>query len=211
MKILLADDQALFCDSLKFLLEQEKTIEVVGCVNNGREAFESCKKTEPDLVLMDIMMPECDGVEGTRLIKTNYPKIKVLILTTFNDQPNLAAALANGADGYILKEISAQDLLFAVKNTAHGFGVIHKKLYGNIVSQFQVNGSTPKISESIALSKRELQIIRLVTEGKENREIAKSLYLGEGRIKNIITGILKKLQVKDRTQLAVYAVKNNLV
>lgn len=211
-RILIADDQALFCDTLKFLLEQDQNIEVVGCVNNGRAAFEFCREMEPDIVLMDIRMAECDGVEGTRLIKTKYPKIKVIILTTFDDQPTLAGALSNGADGYILKEISAADLLLAIKNTAQGFGIIHKKMYGNIVTQFQVNRSIrPSSAGEVTLSNREIQIIRLVTEGKENREIAKSLYLGEGRVKNILTGILKKLQVKDRTQLAVYAIKNNLV
>ncbi|HEX3046256.1 MAG TPA: response regulator transcription factor [Bacillota bacterium] len=213
IKILIADDQTLFCDSLKFLIEQEEDMQVVGCAADGREAYEFCAKLCPDIVLMDIVMPGCDGVEGTRLIKTEYDSIKVIILTTFSDQQNVTAALANGADGYILKEISSEDLILAIKNVAQGFGIIHKKTYNAIVNQFHSGGlleSNP-INMDAVLSERELQVIRYIASGKDSQEIAELLYIGVGRVKNIVTGILKKLQVKDRAQLVIYAIKKNLI
>jgi DNA-binding NarL/FixJ family response regulator len=162
---------------------------------------------------MDLVMPECDGVEGTRLIKTANKSIKVIILTTFNLQQKITAALANGADGYILKDISAEDLMQAIKNAANGFGIIHKKTYNSIVNQFQsaaVPVNPPSTSE-VVLSEREIEIIRYIAYGKNNQEIGQLLYLGAGRIKNIVTGIQKKLNVKDRAQLVMYAIKNNLI
>jgi DNA-binding NarL/FixJ family response regulator len=214
IKILIADDQSLFCNSIKFLIEQEKDMEVVGCAINGREAFELCPKLKPDIVLMDILMPGYDGVEGTRLIKSEYDSIKVIILTTFGDQQNVAAALSNGADGYILKEISPEDLILAIRNVAQGFGIIHKKTYDTIVSQFHSSSlpvNPPPLSIEVALTERELQVIRYIANGKDNQEIAQLLYIGVGRVKNIVTGILKKLQIKDRAQLVVFAIKNNLI
>ncbi|HEX3045355.1 MAG TPA: response regulator transcription factor [Bacillota bacterium] len=213
LKILLAEDQVLLRESLKVLLEQEDDLQVVGCASNGREAFELCESLAPDIVLMDILMPECDGVEGTRLIKAKYGSIKVLILTTFDNQENVYAALQSGADGYILKEISSKDLVLAIRNTAKGFGIIHKKTYDQIVNHFQSHTTESSTSGNpvVNLSERELQIIRWIVEGKSSREIADILYLGEGRVKNIITELLKKLNVKDRVQLVVYAIKNNLI
>ncbi|MCX7922218.1 MAG: response regulator transcription factor [Clostridia bacterium] len=218
IKVLIVDDQLILKESLKYIIEQDNDIEVVGCAENGKAALQMCDKFLPDVVLMDIMMPVCDGVEGTKLIKRKHSSIKVIILTTFSDDANISKALENGADGYILKEITPEELVMAIKNVAKGFGIIHKKTYNAIVRQLNSANNEPehiikeeKTKANIELTDREIVIIRSIVEGKSNREIAAELYLTEGRVKNIITEILAKLKLKDRIQLVVYAVKNNLV
>ncbi|MCX7708591.1 MAG: response regulator transcription factor [Clostridia bacterium] len=214
IKVVIADDQVILRESLKFIVEQDPEIEVVGCAGNGREALKQCDQLIPNIVLMDIMMPGCDGVEGTRLIKEKYSSIKVLILTTFNDDENISKALKNGADGYILKDIKPEELILAIKSVARGLGIIHKNAMSSVVKQFNSNqetGTQKDLNINVELTEREIGIIKLIVDGNNNKEIASELFLTEGSVKNIITGILAKLKLKDRTQLAVFAVKNNLV
>ncbi len=209
IRILLADDEVILRDSLKYILERDNDIQVIDSVGNGFEALESCKKALPDLILMDIMMPVCDGVEGTRLIKSLFPSVRIIILTTFKDEVYLLNALKYGANGYLLKDIRAEELLVAVKNSANTLGVIHNdalKLIANRISQY-ANSDALKAN----LTEREIEIIRQIVNGKSNREIASSLYLTEGSIKNSITVLLDRLKLNDRTQLAVFAVRNNIV
>lgn len=214
IKVVIADDQVILRESLKFIIEQDSDIQVAGCAGNGREALQLCDRLLPNIVLMDIMMPGCDGVEGTRLIKEQYNSIKVLILTTFNDDENIAKALKNGADGYVLKDIKPDELILAVKSVAKGMSIIHKTAMDSMVKQFNTGNVSRKSKEAtpaIDLTEREISIIKLIVDGNNNREIASGLFLTEGSVKNIITGILAKLNLKDRTQLAVFAVKSNLV
>lgn len=214
IKVVLVDDQVILRESLKFIIEQDSEIEVVGSAGDGREALKLCDRLLPNLVLMDIMMPGCDGVEGTRLIKEKYSSIKVIILTTFNDDDNISKALKNGADGYVLKDIKPDELILAIKSAAKGLGVIHKNAMTSVVRHFGTGNAVPGPKEpgpDLDLTPREASIIKLIVDGNNNKEIAAALYLTEGSVKNIITGILAKLKMKDRTQLAVYAVKNNLV
>lgn len=215
IKVVIADDQRLLSESLKSIIENDPDISVVDCVENGKEAFAVCGNTKVDLVLMDIRMPVCNGIEGTRLIKEAYQETKVLVLTTFEDDQSVYEALKSGADGYILKEITPQELIQAVKNTAKGFGIFSRSPFSSVVKQIntQDNDERPRDSTDLGveLKEREIEIIRMVAEGMNNKEIAAKLCLSLGRTKNIISEILSKLCLNDRNQLASFAYKNKLI
>ena len=213
IRVLITDDQPVIRDGLKFIIEQDKEIKVVGCANNGIETLELCGTLKPDVVLMDIVMPVCDGVEGTRLIKEKFQNIKVIILTTFSDDDNISQALKNGADGYVLKDIESDELILTIKSIAKGLRVMHENAYNFVLNKLNTNGDLNKEIglKDYGLTERENEIIRLIVFGKSNKEIASSLYLTEGSIRNMISSVLSKLKLKDRTQLAVFAVKNNII
>ncbi len=208
INVLITEDKRLIAEGFKFIIESDKEINVVGLALNGYEALELCKIHIPDLVLMDLKMPCCDGIKGTKLIKEFSANIKVLVLTTFDDDEMVSEALKNGADGYILKDINAEKLISTIKGTAKGLNVIDENVYQNIVNKFnQPDNQKPEY----ALTDREIRLIELVVYGKSNKEIAAELTITEGRVKNIITNILSKLGLSDRTSLAVYAVKNKYI
>lgn len=214
IRLLLADDEAILQDSLRLILEQDRDIEVTDCVENGFKALESCRLRKPDIVLMDIVMPVCDGVEGTRLIKSEFPDVKVIILTTFNDDENVTKALMNGADGYLLKLLKTNELISSIKNSVYNISTIHSHTLKTIINQIDTKNHAIGLADFKILNPltdREIDIINLVVDGKSNREIAATLYISEGSIKNSITTMLQKLKLKDRTQLAVFAIRNNIV
>ncbi len=213
IKVIIADDSVIVRSGLKDIIEQDNDIEVIGLASNGNEALELCEKSKPDLILMDIKMPECDGVEGTKLIKDKYSSVKVIIVTTFDDDSYVNDAFKNGADGYVLKDISDEDLIRTIKNAVNGFSTVPEKIFHNFIVK---NLTKFKESSSIGcpytgnLTMREKEIIKLIVDGKDNKEIAKNLYLVEGTVRNMVHTILSKLNLKDRTQLAVYAIKNDI-
>ncbi len=214
IKLIIADDMVIFRESLKFIMEQDEDISVLKCAGNGKEAWELCKELSPDLVLMDLAMPECDGVEGTKLIKSTDPSIKVLVLTTFNDDLNVSRALANGADGYVLKEVKPDELIMAVKAVYKGFKILQQSAFNMVMERINTKDSDRDASEGrikVVLTEREKAIISLIVDGKSNKEIADTLAFAEGSIKNYITAILNKFNLKDRTQLAIFVIKNNLI
>lgn len=218
IKVLIVDDQIILRESLKFIIEQDKDINVIGLAGNGKEAFSLCEQLNPDVVLMDIMMPKCDGVEGTRLIKSKYKEIKVIILTTFNDEGNVTRAIKNGADGYVLKDISPDQLILTVKSVFKGYSIMHQSTLNTFIDSKDKEKKNKKTSANIKkekvnvrLGKRELEILNLIVEGKNNKEIAETIFISEGTVKNTISHMLNKLNLKDRTQLAVFAVKNNIL
>ncbi|WP_270564355.1 response regulator transcription factor [Clostridium beijerinckii] len=213
IKIVLVDDQPEFSEALKYTLERSREVFVVGCALNGHEALELCKMHNPDVVLMDLQMPNCDGAQGTLLIKNYNSKIKVIILTTFNEDEGITMALKNGADSYVLKEIATIELVNVIKSVINGFGMINNEILTKISKMIpkQREKDYFKTIEHIDLDSRELDVIEYVVEGLSNSEIAEKLGYAEGTIKNIMSRILLKIGVKDRTQLAVYAIKNNLV
>ncbi|HOV26996.1 MAG TPA: response regulator transcription factor [Pseudobacteroides sp.] len=214
IKVLIIDDQAMLRQSLKFIIEQDPGIKVEATAGNGEDALKLCDQFKPDVVLMDIMMPVCDGIEGTRLIKSKYPNIKVIILTTFNNDENIKNALQNGAAGYLLKDADPEDLILAIKSVAKGMSIIHHDVFDNVVkkvSDSEPDKPTAQNNIAIHFTDRELEVIKLIVDGKSNKEIGQELFITEGTVKNIITGILDKAELKDRTQLAVYAIKNRIV
>jgi DNA-binding NarL/FixJ family response regulator len=214
VKVVVAEDQVMVREGIRHILERDPEIRVVGGAKNGREALRLCEENEPDLVLMDLMMPECDGIEGTRLIKEKFKAVKVIILTTFNDDEMIVKALNNGADGYMLKEINSEELIMTVKSAALGLSVIHRNTLGNVARQIDAGSRNLIIKKSRAdldVTGREIDIIRLLVDGKDNKVIASELFLSEGSVKNTISALLKRFGLKDRIQLAVFAVKNDIV
>jgi DNA-binding NarL/FixJ family response regulator len=212
IKILLAEDQKVLRESLKIILSQDPELDVIGSAANGIETLSIVEEKQPDIILMDIKMPVCDGIECTKLIKEKYPQIKIVILTTFDNNDNVEKALMYGADGYILKDVDPEEIIMVIKNTMKGLQVIHHNVYDKMLKQLHVNRLEPNGSSGdMDLDKREIEIIRMIVQGKSNKEIAASLFLSETRIKSLITKILKKFNVEDRTQLAVYTMKNNII
>lgn len=206
MKIIIADDDGLIRDSLKLLLSLEEDIEVIGTAKNGMEAFELCKSNKPHIVLMDIRMPVMDGVLGTKLIKENFHDVKVVLLTTFKDDEYIREAVLNGAEGYILKNQSSDSIIESLRTVYKGNTVFEKNVVNVITGMIKEEKS--KKPSDFNLSEREFEVLALIAEGLSNKEIAEKLFLGEGTVRNYITNILEKLNLRDRTQLAIFYLKN---
>jgi len=215
--VIIAEDQKLLRESFKNIIENNSDIKVIACATNGKEAYDLCKEYKPDVVLMDLSMPICSGTESTKLIKSEFPSVKVLILTASNDKSDVTDAISNGADGYILKDISTEELIQSIKSASLGLGIITKDILNPILLNITMQNKRSKKKNvnisgiNISLTERELKIVSLIVDGKDNKEIGAFLFIAEGTVKNIITEIISKLQLKDRTQLAVYAVRNGLV
>ena len=213
IKVLIADDIMILRQGLRAVLEQDEEISVVALAENGQEAFEKCKVFRPDVVMMDMRMPEYDGAFGIQAIKEECPQVKVLVLTTFDDEETIEKALSSGADGYILKEMEDAKVIASVKSVYSGMSVFGDGVYRVMKKKMESAGQATKqgaSGEESGLTARELDVIRLVAQGYDNKEIAAELYLAEGTVRNQISKILEKLELKDRTQLAVYAVKHGL-
>lgn len=215
IKVLIADDIKILRQGLQAVLRQDKEIEVVTLAENGKEAFEKCAVYQPDVVLMDMRMPDYDGAYGIRSIKDRYPGIKVLVLTTFDDEETIGKAVGSGADGYLLKEMSDDKLIASIKSVYDGISVFGSGVYQTMRNQLEEGKSRdprmfcPQKSE-LDFTEREFDIIKLVARGCDNKEIAAKLFLAEGTVRNQISRLLEKVDLKDRTQLAVYAVKHGL-
>lgn len=205
MKVIIADDDGLIRDSLKLILELEDDIEVVATAENGEEAINFCTQYSPDIVLMDIRMPILDGVLATKEIKNQQKNIKIIILTTFKDDEYIAEAIKNGAEGYILKNQNSDSIIESIRMVYNGNGVFQSDVLNSIMSMIKNNKKNPS---KVKLSEREFEVLALVGEGLTNREISQKLYLSEGTVRNYITALLQKLQLRDRTQLAIYYLKN---
>ncbi|MBS6955274.1 MAG: response regulator transcription factor [Enterocloster asparagiformis] len=208
IKVVIADDIQILRQGLKAILEQDEDIEVTGLAGDGLQAFLLCEEARPDVVLMDMRMPEYDGAYGIRRIKEELPGIKILVLTTFDDRETVEAALGSGADGYILKEMDDDAVIRSVKAVCAGVRVFGDSVFRSM-QEFTPARPEPRPG-AFSLTERERDIMRLVAQGMDNREIARTLYLAEGTVRNNLSRILEKLELKDRTQLAVFAVKNNL-
>lgn len=210
IRTIIVDDEKLIREGLKIILSTYEDIEVVGLYENGEEGFKGCKEYNPDIVLMDIRMPKCDGVLGTRLIKETFKDIKVLILTTFNDKEYIHEAMKFGASGYLLKDSSYDVIYEGIKAAVKGNIVIHPEVASLILEdEVRKEDSTKCISE-YKLSEKEVNIIREIANGLSNKEIGEKLFLSEGTIKNNISSILSKLDLRDRTQIAIFAFKSGI-
>lgn len=210
MRIIIIDDQSIMLQGLSMIVSKDVDIEVVGLGSNGEEAVRLCQTHEVDVVLMDIRMPVMNGVEATKLIKEKHPKIKVLILTTFNDDEFIFGSLQNGASGYLLKDASPSEIIQGIRTVHEGGTLINPEVATKVVSRLS-DVKKIKLDERIeALTKRELDICHHLSEGLNNKEIGGFLYISEGTVKNNITRILDKLSLRDRTQLALFSVKNDL-
>ncbi|OPZ91378.1 MAG: Transcriptional regulatory protein DegU [Firmicutes bacterium ADurb.Bin419] len=207
IKVLIVDDQPVVRDGLKMILSLDSEIEVTATASNGGEALELCN-SGIDVVLMDIRMPVMDGVKTTKLIKDSFPKVKIIILTTFNDDQYIFEALKNGASSYLLKDVESEEIINTVKVIYSGGTVLHSNIAAKLVNKLsESQESTNSLQE---LTSREQEVAKLVSEGLSNREIAAKLFIAEGTVKNHITNILSKLNLNHRTKIALYVIENNL-
>lgn len=215
IKVIIADDIQILRQGLRAILSQDPEIFVAGLAADGKEALELCRKQQPDVVLMDMRMPHYDGSWGISRIKKQFPQIKILVLTTFDDQETVDAAIINGADGYILKEMEDDKVIQSVKAVCAGMRIFGDSVFEGMRRQMHSAKASKPQDEKLAaridsLTERERDIMRCVAQGMDNKEIAAELFLAEGTVRNHISRILEKLNLKDRTQLAVFTVKNRL-
>lgn len=208
IKVLIVDDQALLRDGLKTVLELEKDIKVLGTARNGNEAVELVGELSPHVVLLDIRMPEMDGVECTRLIKEKYPETKIIMLTTFNDEEYIIQALANGASGYLLKDIEIEKLVESVHDAVQGKMIIPNEVAAKLSSGLSRMTSVRKEesvqADGLDLSEREMEIARMLVQGFTNKQISAALYISEGTVRNYISNIYSKIGIGDRTQAVLF-------
>lgn len=212
IRVLVVDDQTIMREGLVTILQLENNLEVVGTATNGLEAFELAEQHRPDVVVMDIYMPKVDGVEGTRLIKQKYPAIKVLILTTFNDNALLLRAMDEGASGYLLKEMPAESIISAIMTVATGGVVLQPVISQQLVHELKkakttTNQQDMELLRYKKLTDREQEVLQLLGLGCNNREIADRLFISEGTAKLHVSNIISKMDFRDRTQAAIFAVR----
>jgi DNA-binding NarL/FixJ family response regulator len=210
MRVVICDDQAIVRDGLTMLLKLEPDIEVVGTTEDGAAAVEMVAKEKPDLVLMDLKMPIMNGVEATRQIKTNYPEVKILVLTTYDDDEWVFDAIQAGAAGYLLKDTPRDEVVKAVKGTASGKTYVDPSVAGKVLEQVSSHQTQPATLITGKLTEREIEVLRLIARGLNNKDISEQLFLSEGTVRNHVSAILAKLGVSDRTQAAVIAIQHGL-
>lgn len=210
IKILIADDQELIRESLKIILSTNNEFEVIDTVGSGKEVVESIRRHIPDIILMDVRMPDMDGVQCTKFVKEVYPEIKVIVLTTFDDDEYIFSALKYGASGYLLKGVSLDELTSAIKTVLQGGAIFNPNVASKVTKIFSEMEKNNIVAERIHdedlpnLSDTEWKIIQQVSQGLSNKEIAEILKFTEGTIRNYLSVILDKLQLRDRTQLAIW-------
>jgi DNA-binding NarL/FixJ family response regulator len=222
IKVLLVDDQTLIRQGIRLLLEIEPDIQVVGQAADGRAALEQVEALHPDVVLMDVRMPVMDGVAATRTLSARHPEVKVIILTTFEDDETVFEGLKAGARGYLLKDISSEEMALAVRKVAAGEALIQSRLTRKVLAEFsrlaaatehQASTKTGPGAQAlpVALTERELEVLQVLARGLSNREIADLLVITEGTVKNHVSSLIDKMGVRDRTQAVLKAQELGLI
>lgn len=207
VKVMIVDDHAIVREGLTMLLSEEPDIEVVGEARDGVEALTRISHLQPDVVLMDLVMPNKDGIAATTEIRQEYPDCQVLVLTSFAEDQRVPDAIQAGAVGYLLKDVLKADLLRAIHAAARGEPTLHPEAQRQLMQQVAAP-DPPNLLDT--LTDREMDVLRLISQGNSNKEIAATLHLAEGTVKGYVSTILGKLQVADRTQAALYAVKHGV-
>lgn len=217
VRVLLADDQALILESLEMMLNLKEGIQVVGTARNGQEAIELADRLVPDVILMDVRMPVMDGVSSMEIIHTRHPKMHIIVLSTFDDDEYVFRALRSGARGYLLKTIPIDELAKAILTVHSGGALMNPEVAVKVFDHFARSGDAPdrparsqelRLPSGSVLNRSELRIVELIGEGRSNKEITAALNLSEGTVRNYISSILLKLHLRDRTQIALWAVQN---
>ena len=212
IRVLICDDQDVVTEGLRVILGTSPDIEVVGIAHDGAEAVDLVPTARPDVVLMDLKMPGVNGIQATRQIKDRYAGVRVLVLTTYDADEWVFDAIRSGADGYLLKDTPRQDLVAAIKGTFAGHTHVDPGVAGKLFDHIaQTSPAAPDTAVVNALTERELDVLRLLARGLSNADIAKRLFLSEGTVRNYVSAVLAKLDVTDRTQAAVLALRYGLV
>lgn len=207
IRLLLVDDQELVCQGLRAMLNLESDLEVAGVANNGRVAVRQVEKLRPDVVLMDVRMPVMDGREATKIICQRFPDTKVLVVSTFDEDEYITHSIKAGAKGYLLKDMPVEELAQAIRLVHRGYsqmgpGLMERMLAGMVVLKSDRQSQALELAE---LTPREIDVLSLIGTGCTNREIAEQLYIAEGTVKSHVTHILNRLNLKNRSQIAIYA------
>jgi DNA-binding NarL/FixJ family response regulator len=210
MKVIICDDQAIVRDGLEMMLKLEPDIQILGVAEDGAAAVELVAKKNPDLVLMDLKMPIMNGVEAIRQIKANHPEIKILVLTTYDDDEWVFDAIQAGASGYLLKDTPRDEVVKAIRGTVTGKTYVDPSVAGKVLRQASSHQTQPSTLITSKLTYRETEVLRLIATGLSNTDIADRLFLSEGTVRNHVSAILAKLGVSDRTQAAVIAIQHGL-
>ena len=210
ISVLLADDHLVVRQGLRAFLETQPDLEIVGEASSGEEAVALCREHAPDVALMDLLMPGVGGIEATRQLKQISPRTQIVILTSFHEDSQILPAIQAGALSYLLKDVRPLELIAAVRKAARGEAVLHPFVATRLMQSLQAQPATESGGAPAELSKRELEVLRLVAEGITNSEIAGRLFISEKTVKSHVSNILGKLHLADRTQAAVYAWRNGL-
>ncbi len=211
IRVIICDDQEIVCQGLSTILNSDPHIQVLGTALNGFEVLELVEKNQPDLVLMDLKMPDMNGIQATQKIRNSYPQVKVLVLTTYDDDEWLFDAIRAGAAGYLLKDTPSNSLIQAIKGTVDGETYLDPDVAGKLLNTVAHQKLTPHSSFQVHLSDRETDILQLMARGLTNADIARELYLSEGTVRNYTSAIFTKLGVNDRTQAVIAALRYGLV
>jgi len=212
IKILIVDDQAIVCEGLKTILQLEDDFEVVGIGHNGQEALNLCERTKPDIVLMDARMPVVNGIAATKELSRLFPNTKVLVLTTFNEERLIFDSIHSGAKGFLLKDMQPDDLCKCIREVHAGGACLHPDVTLKVMEKISRQSAETAFNDLSGnnidqLTNREKEVLRLIGKGLANAEIASTLFIVEGTVKNHVSNLLAKLGVRDRTQLAILAQK----
>jgi len=212
IRILICDDQVIVCEGLQVIIEAYPDLSVVGIAHNGEEAVALAQQHQPDVVLMDLKMPVLNGIQATKIIRERFPQIKVIALTTFDADEWVFDAIRAGASGYLLKDNPRDTLIKAIRETVEGKAHLDPAVAGKVLDQF-ASASVPMINQELLdqLSEREQDVLKLIAQGMTNAEIAEKLFISKGTVSNYVSTILEKLDVADRTQAAVLALRHGLV
>jgi two-component system NarL family response regulator len=214
LRVLIADDHALFRRGLEMVLDNEPDIEVVGEAHDGDQAVDRATELMPDVVLMDVRMPRRSGIEATQKIKEQLPHVKILVLTNSDEEADLYDSIKAGASGYLLKEISSDEVADSIRSVVEGHSRISPAMASKLLSEFQAMTKREDDRQPLApprLTDRELEVLGLVAQGKGNRDIAGELFISENTVKNHIRNILEKLQLHSRMEAVIYAVREKLL
>ena len=214
LRVLIADDHALFRRGLEMVLDNEPDIEVVGEAHDGDQAVDRATELMPDVVLMDVRMPRRSGIEATQKIKEQLPHVKILVLTNSDEEADLYDSIKAGASGYLLKEISSDEVADSIRSVVQGHSRISPAMASKLLSEFQAMTKREGDRQPLApprLTDRELEVLSLVAQGKGNRDIAGDLFISENTVKNHIRNILEKLQLHSRMEAVIYAVREKLL